>query len=134
MKQLKYEHFTFKIQFTICGDPYQLEISADKVLGKQVIKIWDGEEGVGIVRTELNNGDTVGVIEGLGLMKGLGEAQLRDFATLWVMDVQWGVKMSLMEAEGAQVMMDGRKDVDPNQFLGGQKQQLLEIIGHFFDV
>merc|ERR1712129_374397 len=98
------------------------------------IQIWDGEEGVNITRVETVDGKTVGSIEGLGLMEGLKEVQLRDFATLWVMDVQWGVKMALLEVEGAQVVAEEGKEVDPNLFLGGQKQLLLEIIGQFFDV
>ena len=140
MKQAIKEHFTFKTQFTVSGDPYQLEISSDKMgsekrlVGRQVIQIWDGEEGVNITRVETVDGKTVGSIEGLGLMEGLKEVQLRDFATLWVMDVQWGVKMALLEVEGAQVVAEEGKEVDPNLFLGGQKQLLLEIIGQFFDV
>ena len=133
-------HFTFKINFTIMDDIYQLELSSDKVdgeemmVGRQVItfRTEERDAGVNMIRRELEGGECEFGLAGLGLMEGPGEEELRDFATQWVMRVQRGLMVAIREVELAHVLGDVGIAVDPAQFLGGQ--QLLEILQHFLDV
>ena len=97
MSILNANHFTFKINFTIMNDNYQLEMSSDKVvegeegmMWREVITLKFEERGVSMImiRRLSDGGESEYGLDGLGLMEGLGEEELRDFAFMWVMVVQ----------------------------------------------
>ena len=102
------------------------------IVGRQVITLGTGERGVNMIRMEHVGGNSEFSLTGQGLMDGLGEVDLRSFATMWVMVVQEGLMMAMREVEGTQVLADGGIAVDPAQFLGAQ--QFLEIMEFFFDI
>ena len=71
--------FTFKTSFKVSGDVYLLEVSSFEDINKhQVVRIWDGDEGVCISREELLNGLINANISGLGYLKGCNDHQLKE--------------------------------------------------------
>ena len=114
------KHFSLKTNFLIMDDNYQLEMSSDKVvegeegmMWREVITLKFEERGVSMImiRRLSDGGESEYGLDGLGLMEGLGEEELRDFAFMWVMVVQRELGVDIL----------ARIALDP-------------ILHHFFDV
>ena len=127
--------FTFKTSFKVSGDVYLLEVSSfEDTLKHQVVRIWDGDEGVCISREEMLNGLINANISGLGYLEGYNDDQLKDFVSTWIADVQWALRVSLFEVEGCEVNTDCVNDVDPNLFLSRYKDHIVRLLRLFFEV
>ena len=111
-------------------------MSSDKVeedemiMGRQVINLRTEERGVNMIRKELV-GNSEFSLTGEGLMENLGEDDLMNFVTRWVMLVKQELMMALREMEGTEMMEDEGITVDPAQLLGAQ--QFLGLLDQFFD-
>ena len=136
MSILSTKRFSFQIQFTISDVPFQLQMSSDKVeedemiMERQVINLRTEERGVNMLRKELV-GNSEFSLTGEGLMENLGEDDLMNFVTRWVLLVKQELLMALREMEGTEMMEDEGITVDPAQLLGAQ--QFLGLLDQFFD-
>ena len=79
----------------------------ERMVGRQAITLRTGERGVSMIRKEMEGGESEYGLDGLGLMDGLGQEELRVFATMWVMVVHRGLMEAMGKVEGAQVLADG---------------------------
>ena len=137
MSILNTKRFSFQIQFSISEVPFQLQLSSDKeeedamIMGRQVITLRTEERGVNMIRKELLGGNSEFSLTGEGLMESLGEDELMNFVTRWVLLVKQELMMALREMEGTEMMEDEGITVDPAQLLGAQ--QFLGILDQFFD-
>ena len=101
------------------------------IMGRQVITLRTEERGVNMIRKELVGGNSEFSLTRVGLMENLGEEELMNFLTRWVMLVKQELMMALREMEGTEMMEDEGITVDPAQLLGAQ--QFLGLLEQFFD-
>ena len=122
MSILNTKRFSFKTRFTISEVSFQLQMSSDKIeedemiMGRQVITLRTEERGVNMIRKDLVGRNSEFSLTGEGDMDNLGEEELMNFVTRWVMLVQQELMMSLREMEGTKVKEDEGSTVDPSQF------------------
>ena len=136
MSILNTKHFSFQIQFSISEVPFKLQLSSDKeeedamIMGRQVITLRTEERGVNMIRKDLVGRNSEFSLTGEGDMDNLGEEELMNFFTRWVMLVQQELRMALGEMEGTEMMEEDGITVDPGQLMGAQ--QFWGILEQFF--
>ena len=102
----------------------------EMIMGRQVITLRTEERGVNMIRKDLVGRNSEFSLTGEGDMDNLGEEELMNFVTRWVMLVQQELRMALGEMEGTEMMEEDGITVDPGQLMGAQ--QFWGILEQFF--